>query len=206
MYFTKTPPVLKQIASDLLWNVKTDHKELFLTFDDGPIPGVTPAILDILKEYNAKGTFFCVGENVLKHPEIFERIKREGHAIGNHTTKHLHGWKTAHFTYLRNYLKCDRITGNSGLFRPPYGRITPAQVNSIKKRSTIVMWDVLSGDFDQSLSSSDCARTVISKSKPGSIIVLHDSLKSEERVLGALPLILEHFKEYVFKPLKPTLK
>ncbi|RZL31874.1 MAG: polysaccharide deacetylase family protein, partial [Pedobacter sp.] len=173
MYLVKTPLLLKWFYSALLWNKSRSEKIVYLTFDDGPIPNVTDFVLNTLKTFNIKATFFCIGDNILKHPEVFARLKNEGHAVGNHTFNHLNGWKTDNETYLHNVLTCQELTQTS-LFRPPFGRIKKSQVLSLKSRVLslesnflpkidsrlqindsrlqIVMWDVLSGDFDTSLS------------------------------------------------------
>ncbi len=185
MYLVKTPSIIKPIAKDFLWNISTSEKEIYLTFDDGPTPGVTNIVLDLLKKYSASATFFCLGKNVEAHPEIFARIKSEGHSIGNHTWDHPDGWKTHDISYLKNVLKASQqISGK--LFRPPYGRITPAQVNAIKKRYLPVMWSVLSADFDKSISKEQCLDNVLNNVENGSIIVFHDSEKAKKNMLYAL--------------------
>ena len=153
MYFVKTPWLLKQFYPNLLWNKNRDSKIIYLTFDDGPIPIVTPFVLKILKKYNAKATFFCIGDNIQKHPDIFLSVKEDGHIIGNHTFNHLKGWKTEDDVYVKNMHGCQELT-QTNLFRPPYGRIKKSQVRALKSLYpdlNIVMWDVLSGDFDMGL-------------------------------------------------------
>lgn len=172
--------------------VRTDRKEIYLTFDDGPIPELTPWVLDTLKAHGAQATFFCIGSNIQKHPEIFTRIKAEGHGIGNHTFSHLKGWDTERFAYLRDTLRCQQLTG-TGLFRPPYGRITMGQARAIARRFKLVFWDVLSEDFDVRLEPQQCLNNVLYRAKRGSIVVLHDNLLSEERMRYVLPRTLEHF-------------
>lgn len=186
MYLSKTPEILKPLASSLVWDIPHVLNEVFVTFDDGPIPEVTPYVLDILAEFNAKATFFCVGANAEKHPDLLERILDEGHAIGNHTWAHENGWKTPQFSYLRSIMHADELL-NSSLFRPPYGRITKQQVDALKKRFTLIMWDVLSGDFDAAISPAQCLKNVTENTRPGSIIVFHDSLKAKNNVLAVLP-------------------
>tara|TARA_B100000963_G_scaffold350315_1_gene360415 strand:- start:64 stop:630 length:567 start_codon:yes stop_codon:yes gene_type:complete len=187
----------------MLWSLETNEKELFLTFDDGPIPQVTPKVLDILDQYEAKATFFCVGENVSKHPNVFAEVKNRGHLVGNHTYNHSNGWKTSTFAYLRQYLIAQSLI-DTEWFRPPYGRIKPQQLKAIKKRSMVVMWDVLSGDFDPTITIEQCVQNVVDFVQPGSIVVLHDSLKAEARILGALPIILKQLKGngYTFNTLR----
>lgn len=199
-YLTKTPNIVKPLASDLIWNLNPLTPTLYLTFDDGPVIGVTDWVLEILEKFNAKATFFCVGENVEKNPELFEEIIKQGHSVANHSYNHLSGWKTNNYTYYKNILKADELIG-SKLFRPPFGRITRQQVKSLKKRYKIIMWDVLSGDFDVNLKAKTCINNVISGSKSGSIIVFHDSEKSKSNLMETLPEILRHYaaKGYNFK-------
>lgn len=199
-YLTKTPNIVKPLASDLIWNLKPPTPTLYLTFDDGPVIGVTDWVLDMLERYNAKATFFCVGENVNRNPELFEEIIKQGHSVANHSYNHLSGWNTNNYTYYKNVLKADELIG-SNLFRPPYGRITRQQVKSLKKRYKIIMWDVLSGDFDVEIKAKACINNVISGSKSGSIIVFHDSEKSKSNLMETLPEILRHYtaKGYIFK-------
>ena len=202
MYFNKSPQILRSAISDAFWEIITNQKELYLTFDDGPHEVITPLVLDILKKYQAKATFFCVGENILKNPTVFQRIINEGHQVGNHTFSHNNGWKNNTTEYLRSYLKCQQLTKTS-FFRPPYGRISPSQYQLIKKRSKVIMWSVLSGDFDSSNSVQDCVDNVFSGIKNGAIIVFHDSVKAENRVLNSLPLVLDELskKGFIFKSL-----
>ena len=189
MYLVKSPRLLKKLYPALIWDVKPAKPCIYLTFDDGPIPIVTPFVLNILQRYNAKATFFCIGDNVTKHPEIFEQVKKAGHAIGNHTYNHLKGWKTSDETYLENTLKADELL-HTNLFRPPYGRIKRSQIKllkSAKPEIKIMMWDVLSGDFDIGLSPERCLKNVLKHTESGSIIVFHDSLKAFERLKYVLP-------------------
>ncbi|MBC7884270.1 MAG: polysaccharide deacetylase family protein [Saprospiraceae bacterium] len=197
MYLVKTPPLIKTIFSDLVWNISTGDKEIYLTFDDGPIPELTPWVLDILAKYNFKATFFCVGENVKNHQDLYARILAEGHTTGNHTFNHLNGWHTENEEYIENIAKCD-IFVESNLFRPPYGKLKPGQSAAIKGEKTIVMWDVLSGDFDLNISKEKCLQNVIGNYKPGSIIVFHDNIKAEEKLKYVLPLFLDHLSENGF--------
>lgn len=195
MYLVKTPWLLKRLYPSLLWNNSRSSTCIYVTFDDGPIPIVTPFVLNILKQYQAKATFFCIGDNVKKHPDIFEQVENAGHAIGNHTFNHLKGWKTDDRTYLDNFLKADELAG-SNLFRPPYGRIKRSQIKLLREAKPglkIVMWDVLSGDFDINLSPEDCLRNVLKYTQPGSIIVFHDSLKAFDRLQYVLPKSMEEW-------------
>ena len=170
MYLVKTPALLKPLAKDLLWHVETAQREVYFTFDDGPTPGVTEPTLDLLKQYNAKATFFCLGKNTEANPELFSRITLEGHTVGNHTYDHPDGWKTSQITYLRSVLRAKQ-TISSKLFRPPYGRIMPAQVSALKNHFQLVMWDVLSADFDNANSPQQCYENVVNNVTPGSIVV-----------------------------------
>ncbi|HOP43009.1 MAG: polysaccharide deacetylase family protein [Flavobacteriales bacterium] len=201
-YLTRTPDLVKPLARDLLWHGSRQGRSLHLTFDDGPIPEVTPWVLDRLSEHGAKATFFCVGRNAADHPAILDRIRAEGHAVGNHTWDHANGWSTTGRAYLRSVLACDAVVG-SRLFRPPYGRITRGQVSALKKRFRIVMWDVLSADFDTTIDGARCVDNMVRHVRPGSIVVLHDSLKAWDRLRIALPRALEHFSRegYSFVPL-----
>ena len=193
MYLVKTPWLLKQFYPGLTWNMPRNKRCIYLTFDDGPIPIVTPFVLKNLERYQAKATFFCIGDNVDKHPDVFKAVKAGGHAIGNHTFNHLKGWKTEDATYLENFLKCDGQLHTS-LFRPPYGRIKKSQIRSLttaKPGLNLIMWDVLSGDFDQNLKPEDCLNNVIKHAEAGSIVVFHDSLKAFARLEYVLPRAME---------------
>lgn len=198
MYLVKTPPFIKTLFSDFIWHVETEDKEVFLTFDDGPIPELTPWVLDVLKEFDFKATFFCVGDNVRKYPEIFERLIDEGHSIGNHTYNHLNGWLTDQESYIKNIQKCDQVM-ETDLFRPPYGKMRLSQSSIIKTEKTIVMWDILSGDFDQNITKEKCLNNVIENYVAGSIIVFHDNIKAEVNLRYVLPKFLEHLSEHGFK-------
>jgi peptidoglycan-N-acetylglucosamine deacetylase len=200
MYLVKTPLLLKKLyPKKLIWNKPRTDKVIFLTFDDGPIPIVTPWVLKTLKSFDAKATFFCIGENITKHPEIFSQLIADGHAIGNHTFNHLNGWKTDDHTYLSNYLKCQEIT-NTKFFRPPFGRIKRAQIKELAaQEAQIIMWDVLSGDFDTKLLPEKCLSNVLKHSENGSIIVFHDSIKAWDRLEYALPKALAYWTKQGFK-------
>jgi len=232
-YFVKTPKIIKNLFPDFIWQVATNKKEIYLTFDDGPIPKITPWVLDTLEKYKAKATFFCVGENITKHPEIFKQIIDRKHAIGNHTFNHLQGWKTDNSEYLNNINKTEDVirnlafknkrkerreerkpynhipTTNSqqltiNLFRPPYGKIKISQSKELRKKGyQIIMWDVLSGDFDKKTSKEKCLENIIKSSKEGSIIVFHDSKKAFKNLEYALPKVLKYFSEkgFIFKAL-----
>jgi peptidoglycan/xylan/chitin deacetylase (PgdA/CDA1 family) len=203
MYLVKTPWILKKLYPNLIWNARRDARSIFLTFDDGPIPIVTPFVLNILKKHNAKATFFCIGDNVSKHPDIFNDLKKDGHAIGNHTYNHLRGWKTDNETYLQNFLQADKLL-DTPLFRPPYGRIKRQQIKLLTNARPdlkIYMWDVLSGDFDMSLTPQECLKNVLKHTEPGSVIVFHDSIKAFTRLEYVLPRALEAWSKegYTFE-------
>jgi peptidoglycan/xylan/chitin deacetylase (PgdA/CDA1 family) len=176
-----------------VWTLPTGEKTMYLTFDDGPIPEVTPQILEILKEHDIQATFFCVGENVWRNPDIFERIKDEGHNVGNHTYNHLQGIKCSRQYYIDNIEKANNLIG-SNMFRPPHGLMKQSQYFSILNKYKIVMWDVISCDYDPALTPEKCFRNVIDYVHDGSIITFHDSLKAEKNVLEALPRVIRHLK------------
>jgi peptidoglycan/xylan/chitin deacetylase (PgdA/CDA1 family) len=197
MYLVKTPLLLKVLYPKLLWDADSTNRSIFLTFDDGPIPIVTPFVLNILKQYNAKATFFCIGDNVRKYPELFEEVKNEGHAVGNHTYNHLNGWKTDDKVYLDNFLKADELI-DARLFRPPYGRMKRSQIKLLtqaKPGLEIIMWSVLSGDFDINLEPERCLENVLKYTGSGDIVRFHDSLKAKERMEYALPRAMEYWSE-----------
>jgi len=201
MYLVKTPWLLKKLYPKLVWNIDNASRCIYLTFDDGPIPIVTPFVLNILKQYNAKATFFCIGDNVRKHPDIFEQVKNDGHAIGNHTYNHLKGWASGDQTYLNNFLEADKLL-DTKLFRPPYGRIKRSQANLMQEAKPglqIMMWSVLSGDFDLSLTPEKCLDNVIKNTKPGDIVLFHDSLKAKERMEYTLPRAMEIWSKQGYK-------
>ncbi len=202
MYLVKTPKILKPIAHKLTWNKSRKERILYLTFDDGPIPEVTPWVIQTLAQHNAQGTFFLVGENAARSKELVKNLLEAGHSIGNHTHNHMNGWKTQQYTYLKNTLEATQHI-SSNLFRPPYGRISRRQALSLTTRFEVVMWDVLSGDFDEQIDGETCYHNVIKHAKAGSIIVFHDSIKAFPRLKEALPRILNYFaeKEYRFSAL-----
>lgn len=199
------PRFIQRLYPERIWAFSRSSNSIFLTFDDGPIPEVTPWVLDELKKHNAKATFFCIGENVQKHPEIFRRIIDEGHSVGNHTFNHLKGTKTETSKYIENVEKADRemisnlkinnqqskISNQKSLFRPPYGKITSQQAKILQQKGfKIVMWDVLSYDFDATVSEEECLQNVLKNIRPGSLIVFHDSLKAEKNLRYVLPKVL----------------
>lgn len=205
-YFAKTPGLLKSFYPSCIWNFSKDNPVIYLTFDDGPHHLATPFVLDTLKEFNAKATFFCIGKNVAAHPDIYKRILNEGHTTGNHTYNHLNGWKTPDEEYISN-IKEARKYIDSKLFRPPYGKITKFQIRlltateNVKQPAVfrIIMWDVLSGDFDFSSSVEKCVKNVTSNAQAGSIVVFHDSEKAFPRMQKALIETLKYFTARGFK-------
>ena len=176
----------------MTWRLPGHEKKLYLTFDDGPIPEITPWILEQLQQYAAHATFFCLGKNVELHPEIYRRILSEGHSVGNHTYNHLNGWKTPSFEYLRDVRQCADLV-ESDFFRPPYGKIRPSQIRMLRNDYRIIMWDVISRDYDQSQTGDKCFELVRRLARPGSIIVFHDSKKAMVTLKIALPKVLRHF-------------
>lgn len=186
----------------LICDVQTDHKEIFLTFDDGPVPEITPIILDLLKERDAKATFFCVGANVARYPGLFERLRGEGHAVGNHTYHHLHGWKSPPAGYAEDVTRCEPLF-QTNLFRPPYGKFTPSQYMLLKDKYLFVMWSVLTRDYSRRVRPEQCLDIALRNTREGSIVVFHDSIKATDNLLYTLPRFLDHFLEegYSFKSL-----
>ena len=175
----------------LLWRVNTSRREVFLTFDDGPVPEITPLVLEILKKYNVKATFFCVGENVQKYPDVYNLLLNAGHAIGNHTFHHVKAWKTDYHSYLSEVEQCNQLV-KSKLFRPPHGQINRKIARKLNENFKVVMWSALTGDYDNKLSGEQCLNNAVKYTSPGSIIVFHDSLKARERMEYALPLYIEY--------------
>jgi len=208
-YFPKTPSLIKLIFKNWIWSFSSKEKVLYLTFDDGPTPVVTNWTLKQLDTYNAKATFFCIGKNIAENPTIFQEIVAQNHTIGNHTNNHLNGLKTETSTYINNTEafenSFDFNNGNSKLFRPPYGKIKFKQAKKIRKKGyKIIMWDVLSADFDTSITPQECLNNVIENAKSGSIIVFHDSLKAQEKLEFVLPKVLGYYSEkgYSFKSIR----
>ena len=207
-FILKYPWILKKLYPKRLSRVATE-KTLFLSFDDGPIPEVTPWVLEQLDKYSAKATFFCIGDNIRKHPEIFKKIKDKGHAVGNHTFNHLNGWKTSTSDYLENFRKTERIiesklektlSSEEKLFRPPYGKIKNKQAAKITNLNyRIVMWDVITGDYDKNYDAEKCLENTLNLIRAGSIIVFHDSLKAEKNLKYILPKLLEEYSQKAWK-------
>ena len=207
------PGFIKRIFNKRIWEGPAKEKCIYLSFDDGPIPEVTPWVLDQLKKYSAQATFFCIGDNVQKHPEVFQRIIAEGHSVGNHTFNHLNGWKTSTEEYVLNTLKARHILEKNlpekkafknPLFRPPYGRLKTKQANMLQKRGfKLVMWSILSMDYNRKITREKCLQNVLKNAKSGSIVVFHDSLKAQFNLTYVLPRVLKYFsqKGYSFRAL-----
>lgn len=208
-YFIKTPSFIKFLFRNWVWSFSKKERAIYLTFDDGPTPEITEWTLNQLNKYNSKATFFCIGKNVQKHPEIFQNIIENKHSIGNHTNNHLNGLRTKLTTYLNNIELAEKEfynfkfeTKNSKLFRPPYGKLRLSQSIKIRKKGyKIVMWDVLSADFDTSISKEKCLENVIKNIQNGSVVVFHDSVKAYKNLQFVLPKVLKYYSEkgYVFK-------
>ncbi|MFD1769049.1 polysaccharide deacetylase family protein [Sphingobacterium suaedae] len=202
MYFVNAPFFLRWYYPNVTFNKSRSEKKIYLTFDDGPVPEATTFVLDTLARFQIKATFFCVGDNVQKHPVLFDRILKEGHQVGNHTYNHLKGWDTEDHVYLQNVQSCQDLT-KTNLFRPPYARAKKSQLRQLDKHFQIIFWDVLSGDFDESLTPEKCLQHIINHTKNGSIIVFHDNPKAMPRMSYALPKAIAYLqtKGYTFDTL-----
>ena len=218
MFIHKTNFLMRALYPDFIWKIPTKEKEIFLTFDDGPIPEITEFVLEELNKYQAKATFFCIGGNIEKYPNIFQKIVNQQHTIGNHTFNHLKGWDTEDEIYVDNFKKCEEIidvrcsmfdvgiseyehrTSNLEYpkFRPPFGRIKRSQAKEILKSHEIVMWDVLTGDYDQSLPKERVLTKTLQYTEQGSIVLFHDSIKASKNMMYTLPKVLEYFSERGF--------
>ncbi|MFY7936266.1 MAG: polysaccharide deacetylase family protein [Flavobacterium sp.] len=201
----KVPKIIKLLFFNQVWNIPNTENSIYLTFDDGPTPEITERVLEILDNHHIKATFFCIGDNVRKHSEIVQKIISKQHSVGNHTYSHLKGWKTSTKSYISNTEACEiKLNSlfkirNSKLFRPPYGKITPWQSYKLRKLGyKIIMWDVLSKDYDASISAEKCYENVIKNVSSGSIIVFHDSNKAKENVLNSLEKTIETLKNKGF--------
>ena len=207
MFFHRTPWLVQKIYPSLTWSLPTDEKVIHLTFDDGPIPDLTEFILDTLRDYRAMGTFFCVGENLIKHQNIAQRALKEGHKLANHTFNHLDGWSIADQKYIDNIKQCENqlveLKEQSLLFRPPYGKIKRSQISKVSSNYSVIMWDVLSGDYSKNISPDQCLKGTIKAVRKGSIVLFHDNIKAEKNMKYALPRFLDHFSNlgYAFKTL-----
>lgn len=200
----RIPSWIKWIYPSFVWQMPGDEKALYLTFDDGPHPTITPIVLDLLLKYNAKATFFCIGDRVKRYPEIMERIRLEGHAVGNHTQHHVNGWSTSDTDYIDQVNQAAEFIP-SKLFRPPYGRIKRSQAGLLQKEGyKVVMWTILSADYDHKLSKEECLCRVVRRIESGDIYLFHDSEKGEERMLAALPNLLKVAtdKGFLFKKIE----
>jgi peptidoglycan-N-acetylglucosamine deacetylase len=201
-YFIKTPWLVKRLFSSYTWSLPSDDKAVYLTFDDGPHPEITRWVLDQLQEHHAQATFFCVGNNVQQYPDIYKQILNSGHAVGNHTYHHVNGWENDDKIYLEDISKAARLI-DSNLFRPPYGRIRNSQASKLsqalqRNESRVIMWDILSADFDTSISAEQCLYNVLENVSAGSIIVFHDSEKAFNNLRYALPGTLKYLKQEGF--------
>lgn len=205
LIFKKTPRWAQLLYSDCLWQMPDSDNTLYLTFDDGPQEGITDFVLDTLRMYQAKATFFCIGKNIEQQPLLFQQIIAEGHRVGNHTYNHLNGWNTPLEDYNADVQKCAEVLQSSGiseantLMRPPYGKLTISQYKALKEKYKIVMWDVLSLDYSPTIQAEKVLDTVCQYAGPGSIIVMHDSRKAEAKVRYALPRILQYYSEKGFR-------
>ncbi|MBL7923095.1 MAG: polysaccharide deacetylase family protein [Bacteroidia bacterium] len=192
------PYLLRWMYPGVKWRIPGKEKVLYLTFDDGPVPEVSPEVLRILKHHQAKATFFCIGDNVRKYPGLYQQIRAEGHRVGNHTFSHLNSWKVSSTDYLRDTGRATHYI-ESSLFRPPYGKLTPPVLYALKKQFRIYMWDVISNDFDAELSPDQVLSNVLRYSREGSIVVFHDSIKAAPRLLPVLPAVLDHFSKLGYR-------
>ena len=222
-FLIKYPSILKKLYPNRITRID-EEKTIYLTFDDGPIPEITPWVLEQLEAYNAKATFFCIGENIKKKPEIFQQIIHKGHSVGNHTFNHINGWKSKTDDYVKNVLKAEEAisekrnnsyetlnpnkttpnhepqTTNHKLFRPPFGKIKNSQARLLVKSGyKIVMWDVLSGDFDKRLFGEKCLENILKNVSEGSTVVFHDSIKASKNLNFTLPKVLEFYAKKGFK-------
>ena len=196
-YWVKTPTIFKVLFPKIVWNFAENEQKVFLTFDDGPSTSVTDSILTILEQENVRATFFCIGKNVKKNPELADKILKKGHSIGNHSMTHVNGWRTRNNSYLSNINEASEFI-NSNLFRPPFGRFNIYSLYQILKKYKLVMWDVLSGDFDEKIEEKAVINNVINNVANGSIIVFHDNNKSKEKTLSALIKTIKKLKEKGF--------
>ena len=203
MFFVRTPILLMKVFPKLIWRFKEKEKEnsnhVYLTFDDGPTPGVTTWVLDQLRQFEAQGTFFCLGKNVEKNPDLYKKIIEEGHAVGNHTYSHLKGWQMDNTEYFSDIDLANNFI-RSNLFRPPYGKFTSSQIRYLSDNYQIVMWDILSQDYSQNISPDKVLSNVLENVRGGSIVVFHDSVKAEPNLKYALPRVLESLNgKYEFR-------
>jgi len=206
LYFVRPPYLLKKLYPKAIWRKDKKQKIIYLTFDDGPVPEVTPWVLDLLKQKKSTATFFCVGDNVRKHLPIYKRIVNEAHSVGNHTHHHLNGWKNSTAEYIKNIALCDDVLNTTTLpklFRPPYGKVKKKQLQYVADNYKVIMWDVLSGDFDKNTTPEQCLLNVTRHVRNGSIIVFHDSIKAQKNLQYSLPRFIDYALEkgFVFRGL-----
>lgn len=194
MLIEQPPFLYRMMFPETVWRIPGKEKTVYLTFDDGPIPEVTPWVLDLLDRYYVKATFFCVGDNAVRNPELFRELRERGHQVGNHTMNHVQGMKLSKFNYLRNVKRADEIIC-SGLFRPPHGHMGPGQAKVLKKEFTLIMWEVVTRDYSKKLTGEQVFANVKRYVRNGSIIVFHDSLKAEKNLRYALPKSIEWLME-----------
>ncbi len=212
MYLVRPPYFLRKLYPKVIWRMNPIQKKIYLTFDDGPVPGLTSWVLDILKQHSIQATFFCVGENIVKHPDLFQRILDEKHSVGNHTYHHLNGWNTNTNKYICDIELCNQVikksllasssserVGERYLFRPPYGRAKKSQISNLAPQYSIIMWDVLSGDYHKTTSPEKCLNNVTRATRNGSIIIFHDSYKAQKNIEYALPRFIEYSKSKGFE-------
>jgi peptidoglycan-N-acetylglucosamine deacetylase len=210
LFFVTTPWWLRKLYPGCIWDIKSDEKTIYLSFDDGPHPTITPFVLGVLEQYNAKATFFCIGDNVRKYPQIYQQIIDAGHAVGNHTMHHINGWKSGDNGYLNDIDKANEYI-KSNIFRPPYGRITRRQIKLLSTSTnqfSVIMWSVLAGDWVSTISPQKCFENIKNNIYPGCIVVFHDSEKASERMSYALPKVLDNFynQGYQFKKISALHK
>lgn len=189
---------MKWLYPGVEWHYPSAERTIYITFDDGPVPEVTPRVLEILRNYGVKATFFAIGDNVRKYPELFQQILHEGHRIGNHSYRHYNAWKVSADVYLQDVEEAAKYIP-SALFRPPYGKLTWRILFALRKKYRIVMWEVISCDFDGRVTAAQVYRNVVEQSRPGAVIVFHDSLKAAPRMLAVLPMVLEHFQKQQYR-------
>lgn len=203
-FWVKINRFIRMVFPNYIWKIPNDENKVFLTFDDGPTPEITEWVLEQLKTYNAKATFFCIGDNIQKHPELFQKSICEGHAIGNHTFNHLNGWDTSTAEYLKNVAFCEseirsHNSEHGNLFRPPYGKLKKSQSKILRESGyKVIMWDVLSRDYDATITPEKCLDNVLKNVESGSIIIFHDSKKAAQNLKYVLPRTLEFLKEKGF--------
>lgn len=206
LFVHKTNSVMRAIYPDFLWRKPNDEKKIYLTFDDGPITEITEFVLETLNKFNAKATFFCIGDNVVKHPKVFNKLIENQHTVGNHTFNHLKGWNTENNDYFENVQQCESVLfqdNQKKLFRPPYGRIKKSQAKILISDYEIVMWDVLTADYSKDISKENCLKNALKYTESGSIVVFHDSIKAFNNMSYTLPRLLNEFSEqgYSFESL-----